>query len=208
MKEKIKELDCLLAKKLLNYGFKRRKKNTYIKNVNEGVYGINLADTKVKGQEKIHIYVILTFNYERLNNLIMYLMNDYSYKGWESIAVNAINIVPGNNAFGFYIEKNTNLEFIVDQTIEAFEKYGLHIFDDIDTCEKLQKKLYEDNKAIINWLVFKQEWYYLALAIMLANDSVNNIIEKYYDEFNSTEETFAEFMERINNHEKIQEIIK
>ena len=138
----------------------------------------------------------------------MYSMNDYSYKGWESIAVNAINIVPGNNAFGFYIEKNTNLELIVDQTIEAFEKYGLHIFDDIDTCEKLQKKLYEDNKAIINWLVFKQEWYYLALAIMLANDSVNNIIEKYYDEFNSTEETFAEFMERINNQEKIQEIIK
>lgn len=208
MREKINELDFLLAKKLLNYGFKRKKKNTYIKNVNGGVYGINLADTKVKGQEKIHIYVMLTFNFERLNNLIMYLMNDYSYKGWESIAVNAINIVPGDNAFSFYVEKNTNLEYVVEQIIEAFEEYGLHIFDDIDTYEKLQKKLYEDNKSIINWLVYKEEWYFLALAIMLNSSSINKIIEKYYDEFNCIDDPFAELMKRINDHEKIKEIIK
>ena len=208
MREKINELDFLLAKKLLNYGFKRKKKNTYIKNVNGGVYGINLADTKVKGQEKIHIYVMLTFNFERLNNLIMYLMNDYSYKGWESIAVNAINIVPGDNAFSFYVEKNTNLEYVVEQIIEAFEEYGLHIFDDIDTYEKLQKKLFEDNKSIINWLVYKEEWYFLALAIMLNSSSINKIIEKYYDEFNCIDDPFAELMKRINDHEKIKEIIK
>ena len=208
MREKINELDFLLAKKLLNYGFKRKKKNTYIKNVNGGVYGINLADTKVKGQEKIHIYVMLTFNFERLNNLIMYLMNDYSYKGWESIAVNAINIVPGDNAFSFYVEKNTNLEYVVEQIIEAFEEYGLHIFDDIDTYEKLQKKLYEDNKSIINWLVYKEEWYFLALAIMLNSSSINKIIEKYYDEFNCIDDPFAELMKRINDHEKFKEIIK
>ena len=201
-------MEFLLAKKLLNYGFKRKKKNTYIKNVNGGVYGINLADTKVKGQEKIHIYVMLTFNFERLNNLIMYLMNDYSYKGWESIAVNAINIVPGDNAFSFYVEKNTNLEYVVEQIIEAFEEYGLHIFDDIDTYEKLQKKLYEDNKSIINWLVYKEEWYFLALAIMLNSSSINKIIEKYYDEFNCIDDPFAELMKRINDHEKIKEIIK
>ena len=151
---------------------------------------------------------MLTFNFERLNNLIMYLMNDYSYKGWESIAVNAINIVPGDNAFSFYVEKNTNLEYVVEQIIEAFEEYGLHIFDDIDTYEKLQKKLYEDNKSIINWLVYKEEWYFLALAIMLNSSSINKIIEKYYDEFNCIDDPFAELMKRINDHEKIKEIIK
>lgn len=74
--------------------------------------------------------------------------------------------------------------------------------------EKLQKKLYEDNKSIINWLVYKQEWYFLALAIMLNRSSVNIIIEKYYDEFNCIDDPFAELMKRINDHEKIKEIIK
>ncbi len=208
MKEKIKELDFLLAKKLLNYGFKRKKKNTYIRNAGEGVYGISLAETKVKGQEKIHVYIMLTLNFEHLNNLIMYLSNDYSYEGWESIAVNAVNILQGDNPFGFYIGKDTNLEFVVNKLIENIETYCLHIFDDIDTYKKLQSKLYTDDKSIINWLVFKQEWYFLALAIMLGNYSVNDVLEKYCDEFKSTVGTFEEFIKRINDKEKIQEIGK
>ena len=208
MKEKINELDNLLAIKLSDYGFKRTKKSTYIKNVNEGVYGINLSTTKVKGKDKIHVYVMLSFDFERLNNLIMYLMNDYSYKGWKTIAINAVNIVPDDNVFGFYVEKDTNLELIVNLIIKAFEKYGLHIFDDIDTCEKFQKKLYEDNKSIINWLVYKQEWYFLALAVMKNNYSIDDIIEKFINEFSNIDGTIEELRKRISYDEKVKEILR
>lgn len=206
MKEKMKELDYLLEKKLLNFGFKRKKKNTFIKDTNGGAYGINLAVTKVKGQEKMHIYVMLTYNYKSLNNLIMYLMDDYRWKEWEPVAINAFNLIQGDNPFGFYLDKNTNLEFVVEDLLDAFEKYGLHVFDEIDTCEKLQAKLYEENTSIINWLVYKKEWYYLALAIMLNNESVNAIVEKNNKIFSSANGSFEDFIDRINNLEKIKEI--
>lgn len=96
----------------------------------------------------------------------------------------------------------------MDLIIKAFEKYGLHIFDDIDTCEKLQKKLYEDKKSIINWLVYKQEWYFLALAVMNNNYSINDIVDKFINEFNDIDGTIEELRKRISYDEKVKEILR
>lgn len=64
----------------------------------------------------------------------------------------------------------------------------MHIFDNIDTYKKLQNEI-NDNGKMIKWLVFKKEWFVLALAIILKNASLNSIIEKYSFEFDSNDET-------------------
>ena len=80
--------------------------------------------------------------------------------------------------------------------------------DDIDTCEKFQKKLYEDKKSIINWLVYKQEWYFLALAVTKNNYSIDDIIEKFINEFSNIDGTIEELRKRISYDEKIKEILR
>lgn len=207
MKALMDELDNLFSEKIINYGFKRKKKMTYIKNIGEAVYGISFSTTKIMQQDRIHIYVILSLNFEILNKLMMYLMNDYSFKGMQSIVINAVNLKPSEGKFSFYVDKETNISELVDEIINDFEKYALHIFDNIDTYKKLQNEINDDGK-MIKWLVFKKEWFVLALAIILKNASLNSIIKKNSFEFDSNDETVETLLERANDYNKILEIIK
>ena len=81
MKEKMKEMDSLLGEALKKYDFKRRKKGIFKRVINDCIQEVCISETKIRGEEKVHIYIILSFTFKKLNNLIMYLQNDYYYKG-------------------------------------------------------------------------------------------------------------------------------
>lgn len=208
MKDKMKEMDSLLGEALKKYDFKRRKKGIFKRVINDCIQEVCISETKIRGEEKVHIYIILSFTFKKLNNLIMYLQNDYYYKGWGTSGININSLINGKDIFGFYIEKNTDLTPIVEKITLAIENYGLPYFESCNSYEKFERQLYSGNEHIIYNLIFKFEWNILALSILLNEHTTKEIIEKYHDKFFEEESEFTEFNKRLSDQNKILEVIK
>ena len=153
MKDKMKEMDSLLGEALKKYDFKRRKKGIFKRVINDCIQEVCISETKIRGEEKVHIYIILSFTFKKLNNLIMYLQNDYYYKGWGTSGININSLINGKDIFGFYIEKNTDLTPIVEKITLAIENYGLPYFESCNSYEKFERQLYSGNEHIIYNLI-------------------------------------------------------
>ncbi len=179
IKEKMQLFDNLMLEQLQPYGFKKKKKHEFVRKQGDCLQHIWILDTKVKGEEKVHIYISIGFKYEQVDKLVDYLRMQKYDKKYPTADINVNALMNTDTVFGFYIDVDTDMKPIVNDIINVIVKYGFSFWEKCDTLEKFQNSLI--NKDADVWPstfgLNKPEWNYLALAIILGNMSMISVKE-------------------------------
>nr|MBP3282921.1 hypothetical protein [Treponema sp.] len=176
--------------------------------IGECTQGIIIDVNKIRGIEQVHIYIIINFDYKKINNLVMYLQNDYTYKGWKTGAFpNIGNFLPDKNC-DFYICKDTDLKPIVSKIHSVIKEYGFPILEKFDTYQKFENSLYEQNEIKRFNLIHGLEWNLLGLSVMLKNHPTEEILEKFHDKLCDENGSLEGLKNRLSDQDKIREILK
>lgn len=186
MKEKLNKLDRALLNGLSEYGFARSKKQVIVRKKDECIQHISYVTTKTRGKEEVYINIYTGFKYEILNQSISFLQNEKYDERWATANINISSLFDSQKPYGFYINQDTDIDFIAQDLILHIKKYVFPFLDSCDTLEKYQMMLLKkDNKVILSTCILKRpEWNLLALSLLLKNQRYEDIINEYYDAFN------------------------
>ena len=206
MKEKMEELMLLMENSFCDYGFKKTSKDMLKRKVGECIQGIVIDETKIRGIDQLNIYIHINFYYKKLNNLVMYLQNDYTYKGWATgTFCNIGNFLPDKRC-DFSINKDTDLTPIVSKIHSVIKEYGFPLFEKLDTYQKFEDFLYEQNE--VKRLNLNLEWDMLALSVMFKNHPTEEILEKFHDKLCDENGSLEGLKNRLSDQDKIREVLK
>lgn len=208
LKEKMAELDSMLARLLSDYGFKRKRKLKYVRKNGDCLQHIIITETKVRGVSQVHIKVHVGFKYEKVDKAICFMKNiEYEAK-WATASINVGTLMDSKVSLGFYVNESTELEPIVLDIFHVVEKYAFSFLNSCDTLDKYEKMLSERDKDVrmSTFGLKRPEWNLLALAIILGHRSVEEIFEEYEEDFKKNLPLFQVAKERINRYDVRKEV--
>lgn len=185
MKEKILELDKLLADELIQFNFKKKGNHKFKRNVNQCIQHISFVTTKVRGKDEVYINIYVGFTYPKLNETICFLKQEKYDKRWSTSNINMDSLVNLPNVYGFYINETTEFIPIVKDIMYNIEKYAFPFLDNCNTLEKYEKMLVnrDEKVRISTYTLERPEWNLLAISLLLHPHKCDGIIEEYYNDF-------------------------
>jgi hypothetical protein len=194
-----KKLDEMLTNSLSEFGFKRRGLFKYKKKVGECEEKISLAKTKVRGEEKFHIYVIISANYKCINE-VLETITGRKRPGFSTIAFNMDYFVNGDKVYGFYIDVNTDITAVAEDVTCKVREYAIPELAAIDTIDKYYELLKIKDPRTIYGSTFRHEWSLLALTILKDKKRVREVFEIYEDKLKRNKSAFEYAHVRFENN--------
>lgn len=207
--EQISELKDLLLSKLNGYGFKKKKKNFFIRKVGDCTQHISILETKTKGIEKIHIRISVGFTYEIVEKAISFIQYKKYDNRWATANINLATLMDSKKTYGFYINNATNVSPIVEDIISNVKEYAFEFWDSCNTMNNFYKKLLSKDEIIrmSTFTLNRPEWNLLALSIILQKDSYDKILNEYQEDFNKNNYVLEQVKERIVKYDVVKERI-
>lgn len=209
IKEKMIEFDNALYKRLSQYGFSRKRKYQYVRKVDVCQQHVSIQDTKIKGEEKVHIFISVGFKYEEINRIIAYLKGEKYDNKWPTGSINVDSLIDSKKIYSFYIESHTDVNPIINSIISVLEKYAFPFLETCNSLEKFENMLICKNKEVVSSTIGldKPEWNLLALSIVLEHISVDEVVKEYENDFMSKPVQWEMTKTRIERYDKIKEKI-
>ena len=181
-KEKLKDLDMLMAQKLEALGFKRRKKFWYQRMKGECLQHILLTESKVPGKDQYWILLHFGFTYKAFSEVMLYLQGYRFDKDSRTVQNNIINLMKAkdNLHFNLYLSDTSNTEEVAGYLTGLLDRYAAPLWEANDTFDKFIS-FYENEKKTLGFP--EEEWFYLTLALLKDPDSYKDVLEKYKSVF-------------------------
>lgn len=203
MKEKIIELDDLLAEMFKRYGYKRKRKRTYHCKIEGGVQEIHFSPTKTRGKDEAYIDIYAGFDYPELNKIICFLRDEQYKKTTFTAFRNIYPYINPKKLYGFYIDSLTDVIAIADDILDKFEKYVFPFLEKCNTLEKYEAMLLIKDQETKRSALQPIEWNLLALSLLLNRNNSDKVIEEYYDKFAKDSNQLAILKEKIANFNRV-----
>lgn len=203
MKEKLMELDGLLAEMFKSYGYIRKRKHTYHCKIEGGVQEIHFCPTKTRGKDEACIDIYAGFNYPELNKVICFLRDEQYKKTMFTAFRNIYPFINPNKFYRFYIDPLTDVVAIANDILEKFEKYVFPFLEKCNTLEKYEAMLLNKDEGTRRSALQPIEWNLIALSLLLNRNNSDEVIEEYYDEFAKDLNQLEILKERIKNFNRV-----
>jgi len=192
---------------LKEYGFRKKRKNFFIRTINESIQHISILDTKVKGKNEVHIYISVGFTYDLVNKAISFIRDVNYDKKWATANINLSSLINNNRIYDFYINEKTDIEYVVTDIIQNIKEYAFEFWDSCNNMEKFYNKLLNRDDIIrkSTFTLKRPEWNLLALSIILEKGNYNDIINDYKEDFEKNKYLIEDIKMRIGNYDIVKE---
>ncbi len=182
IKDKLKDLDKLMAQKLEPLGFKRCKRFWYQRMQGECLQHIYLSENKVPGKEQCWIQLNFALTFEEFSKIMVYLQG-YSFDKYvTTVQNNIINVMYAKDKlhYNLYLTDTSNTEEVADYLIGLMDRYVVPYWDAYGSFEKFAEH-YENGEKSFGFP--DEEWFHLTIALMQDTDSYKDVMERYHDRF-------------------------
>jgi hypothetical protein len=199
--EKIDEIETKILTELTYHNFKKKRKNLYVRKVNDCVQSICILETKQKSRREVHISIVVGFTYEKVNEVISYLRGEKYNSKWQTASINMSTLISNNTPYGFNINEETEVDKVVEDIVGNIEKYSLVFLDENAELRKYYTKLRERDAmvTVATMALNKPEWNLLALSILIDSGSSEQIIDEYESEFKKRKFAKEELQYKVMN---------
>lgn len=207
--KQIAKLEELLLLQLNKYGFRKKRKNYFIKKVDDCIQHVSILETNVRGTNEVHINICVGFTFEMVNRVISFIQCEKYNSKWATANINLAFLINPKKTYGFYINDETEVNSIVEDIILNLKKYAFEFWYSCDSMDKFYKKLIKKDELIrmSTFALKRPEWNLLALSILLQEDYYDMIINEYQEEFKKNNYTLEKIRERIINYNVVEESI-
>ena len=209
LKDKIEKLNKKILELVSNYGFRQKRKGVFMRKQGECIQHFSILNSKVRNYDQILIDVGLGFTYEKVNKICYAVKNIPYDSGWATAHIEATSLIQlkkkeKKELFRFFVDRETNIDSIVYHIFDFFLNYGLDYWDKYSSLEEFEKHLLSKDEIIIysTNALQKAEWNLLAVAIILKNISIDEILMIIKDEYNLTEEELNKIRVQIEKMDK------
>jgi len=183
--EQIQRLEEMLLVQLGKHGFKKKRRNTFVRKENDCIQHMTILSTKKRGENTALISINIGFTYERINKIIAFIQEERYDNRWATASINLATLINRNEPYNFYINEEQQLDSTVEDITKNIESYAFDFWGKSNKLEKYYDLLKSENE-IIRMATFplkRPEWSLLALSILLKKDSYYEILQIHREDF-------------------------
>ncbi len=199
-KESVTELELMVLDRLSKDGFKKKKKNQFIRLVDECVQDITLLEYKTRSKDEVNIMANYSFTYDNIEKCISYIQGKKYDKVWSTGTSTLCNVFNEKEYINFYINGDTDVEPLADVIIKSIKKFAYSFWEKCNTYDKFRTELFDKNTEV-RWnmvLCNNEAWNKIALSLIYNDGCVDKIIGYYKDKLEDTAcVVFSECVPRI-----------